>query len=86
MSTYRIGPEPDCGYDVGMPLSLWTVYDHPRDFPHCYVARRFVLDKPTGDYMTSADLEAIRKQLMHLGLTCMPRDPSDEPQIIETWI
>lgn len=43
----------------------WTIYDHPSDYPHCYVARKFALDQgdepvPQREVMTSPALDAIR--------------------------
>jgi hypothetical protein len=70
-------------------LSLWTVYDHPIDFPHSYVARRFEVnaDGPvaTGD-LIQGELDAIRKSFHQAGLTCLTRNDDDEPQIVETWL
>ena len=67
-------------------LTTWTVYDHPRDFPHCYVARRFEGERPTGDLVVAADLDALRQQLIERGLVCLDRDPEDDPAIMETWL
>lgn len=36
--------------------------------------------------MVGPDLETIRDILMEKGLTCIPRSPEDEPQIVETWL
>jgi hypothetical protein len=70
-------------------LSMWTVYDHPRDFPHSYVARRFEVGQdgahPTEDFI-QGDLAIIRKSFSQCGLVCLTRDESDEPQIMETWL
>jgi hypothetical protein len=73
------------------PLSIWTVYDHPKDFPNTFVARRFecwkVLEPvPTGDLIISPDLPSLRQQLHERGLTCLPRNAGDDPKIIESWI
>ncbi len=77
-------------------LDMWTVYDHPTDYPHDFIARRHVLrtgvplDKPmaepTGDTIRSGDIELIRAQLRGAGLTCIPRMDGDEPQIVEVWL
>lgn len=66
-------------------LNLWTVYDHPSDFPHSYVARRFELDQPTGDII-QGELQIIRKSFRICGLYCLKRHPADDPKIIETWL
>ena len=72
-------------------LSLWTVYDHPLDYPDKFVARRFDVDKdgskPTPSLLVSSDLDALREVLQfEMHLTCMVRDPSDDPKILETWL
>jgi hypothetical protein len=77
-------------------LPIWTVYDHPRDFPHCYVARKFligeesgaalILDWPTDEVITADTLDEIRELLERRGLTCFQRAPEDDPVIVETWI
>jgi hypothetical protein len=71
-------------------LSVWTVYDHPTDFPDDYVARRHVATSkgsgPTGDIMRSQSLEAIRVELERMGLIRFDRAPEDHPHIIETWL
>jgi hypothetical protein len=68
------------------PLSLWTLYDHPRDFPDCFVARRFELDRPTSHVMTAPTLEALRNAMQHLGLVRIERSPEDDAKIIEVWL
>lgn len=72
-------------------LSIWTIYDKPRDFPHSYVARRFEVSNASTeplatDDVVQGDLPIIRKSFAQCGLTCIPRDPSDEPQIVESWL
>lgn len=77
-------------------LDMWTVYDHPTDYPNDFVARRHVLrtgvpnSKPmseaTSDAIISKDLEKIRGQLRGAGLMCVPRMQGDEPQIVEVWL
>lgn len=71
-------------------LDIWTVYDHPSDMPDAFVVRRHVATAegsvPTGDALSSPSLAAIRRALANKGLTCIPRDPADEPHIVECWI
>lgn len=70
-------------------LEMWTVYDHPYDYPDKFVARRWDVGKSglvrTEAVMVSDDLQAIRIELEGWGLYCLPRMPGDEPQIVETW-
>jgi hypothetical protein len=70
-------------------LNLWTIYDHPKDFPHSFVARRFAVDsngaRPTEDFV-QGELSILRESFRYCGLTCLTRDEKDEPQIIESWL
>jgi hypothetical protein len=72
-------------------LAMWTVYDNPRDYPGKYVARRFDVDasgpKPSASIIVMEDLDKLRDVLaFEMHLTCLTRDPDDEPQIVETWL
>jgi len=70
-------------------LSIWTVYDHPSDFPHSYVARRAEVNRhgvqPTADVMVG-ELSIIRASFLQAGLTCLPRSEDDEAHIVECWL
>jgi hypothetical protein len=73
-------------------LKMWTVYDHPADFPDSVVARMFVViggkSHGTDECIRAATLEGVRWALCryHPGLTRLPRSEGDEPQIVETWL
>ena len=75
-------------------LVVWTIYDHPSDFPHGYVARKFLIVRgkpepvPTLALIQSHSLEAVRVGLLEEcpGLVCIKRNEGDEPQIVETWL
>jgi hypothetical protein len=67
-------------------LPMWTIYDHPRDFPHCWVARLFIWDKPTEDILTAPTLEALQAHFYELGLYRMERQEGDDAKIVEIWI
>jgi hypothetical protein len=72
------------------PLSIWTVYAHPIDYPLGYLARRFEAF-PTGaratlDIITAPTLEEIRGRLAARGLSCLSRNECDEPHIVESWL
>lgn len=71
-------------------LHLWTVYDHPHDFPDLFVARLYVVGSgpnfgATDRIVTGPTLEAVRAQLP-AGLHNLGRQPDDDPKIVETWI
>lgn len=71
-------------------MAMWTVYDHPKDFPHCFVARMFVIEnggsRPTENAIVSPDLGQLRALLIGYGLVCIDRSDDDEAQIVETWL
>lgn len=69
----------------------WVVYNTTTsDFPGLYVARRFNISKgnvtATRLYMTDKNIEVIRERLLMMGLVVIPRDPNDDPVILETWL
>lgn len=66
-------------------LELWTVYDSPMDLPGRFVARKWVLDRPTNERLQDKTLDGLRDKLPQ-GLTRMDRSPQDDPKIVETWI
>lgn len=75
----------------GDVLSMWTVYDHPKDYPDKYVARRFDIADgkaaATDSIIIAADLKTLRDILaieMHLGR--LTRSSDDDPKIVETWL
>ena len=70
-------------------LALWTIYDHPSDYPDHYVARKWLVEregeKATDQYLMHTSLEGLRAQLP-VGLYCLPRQELDDPVIVETWV
>ncbi len=66
-------------------LEIWTVYDSPIDLPDRFVARKFVLDKPTGEILQDKTLEGLRSKLPP-GLTRLERSQNDDPVIVECWL
>jgi hypothetical protein len=71
-------------------LTMWTIYDHPADFPGRFVARRWAVfghkTMAFDDTMTAMRLDDLRKQFVRMGLVCLARDANDDPVIVETWI
>lgn len=69
---------------------MWTIYDHPRDYPEGYIARRWDVEASrvlaTDIVLRSDSLELLREQMEDMELFCIPRSESDEPQVLETWI
>lgn len=70
-------------------LGIWTIFEHPDDYPDRYVARLFRVTSdgpvPWGSLMASPDLELIRHFLEQLGLTVVPRSEEDDPTVVESW-
>jgi hypothetical protein len=66
-------------------LSMWTIYERPKDHPEGYVARRFESIMPTNDLLVG-ELEGLRDTFSRAGMVCLARSADDEPQIVETWL
>ena len=73
-------------------LSVWTVYDHPRDFPGHWVVRCWDITpgnaKMRGDAHTFDTLDAARAYVYRVypdGF-CLARQPDDDPKVFETWV
>jgi len=73
-----------------MSLEMWTVYDHPADYPDHYVARKWLVGKKyaepeaTDEILIDADLDELRKRIPPW-LYCMPRQEGDDSKIVEVW-
>jgi hypothetical protein len=72
-------------------LSMWTVYDHPLDYPDKFVARRFDIDhdgvRASSSIIVTPTLQMLRDILeFELHLTCLARNDDDDPKIVETWL
>lgn len=70
-------------------LPTFVIYDHPTDWPDFFVARLWIsTPEPQATELTIMDrkVERIRATLETLGLTRLPRQPEDDPKILETWI
>lgn len=75
---------------TGQHLEMWTVYDHPTDWPDGYIARKWVI-LPTGPHATdecivATGVSAIRNRFEEMGLVKLARSPEDDPSIMETWV
>ena len=71
---------------MSFDLVIWAIYDHPTDYPHGYVARRWVGEIPSDDMLISPYLDSIENQLREWGLTPMSRMDEDDPTIISVWL
>lgn len=70
-------------------LVMWTVYDHPRDYPTKFVARRSEIRGGvaymTNDMFVADSLDELRAWLPP-GMSRMSRFPADDPVIVEVWL
>jgi len=70
-------------------LSIWVVYERPRDYPTSYVVRRHAISQGgsygMGDLSVHATLDEARAAIPSWTVR-LERDPNDEPQILESWI
>jgi hypothetical protein len=71
-------------------LGMWTVFDHPSDFPHCFVARLALVSRGaalilTEDIVTADTLCELRR-LLPPGLIRIERHPNDDAKIVEIWL
>jgi len=72
-------------------LSMWTIYDHPTDFPDSFIARRFEVGGGHGHAIATedtvqGDIDALRESFAKAGLICLRRNENDDPKIVETWL
>jgi hypothetical protein len=77
------------GHDRNPGLWVWTVHEHPEDFPMRWLARRWAAGhaiRDTSGVLMAGDLTVLRAMLAELGLTKLPRLPTDDPMIVETWM
>jgi hypothetical protein len=73
-------------------LAMWTIYDHPTDYPNHFVARKYIIAQGTRDPIGTkevrleAHLYVLREHFAGLGLMCVPRWEEDDTKIVETWM
>ncbi len=76
-------------------LDIWTVFDHPKDFPDCFIARKAIVtasnegDGFTDEFVTADTLDEVRAKVQDASkhvLWRMTRHPDDDPVIVECWL
>jgi hypothetical protein len=78
-------------------MVMWTLYKQPRDYPHGYIARKWLIGGKLPDPVSTteafgtkgvdeADLEQLREVFYRAGMTFIPRNEGDEPQIVGCWL
>lgn len=71
-------------------LHIWTLYDHPLDYPDSCVAREWAIERggarPTGLVLKADTLTPLRAEMDKRGLVCLGKDPNDDIAIVESWV
>jgi hypothetical protein len=71
-------------------LSIWTIYDKPKDYPEIFIARRFEIQAgeavATTDIIRSPFLGTIRNHMQERGLYRIQRNENDDPCVVECWL
>ena len=70
-------------------LQMWTIYDHPSDFPDYFVARVCLNGIPRDHhhtFETEEELEEMREKFRQRGMVRIERHPTDDPVIMEVWL
>lgn len=71
--------------------TLWTIYNRPSAFPDHIVVRECVGGERgrlrfATECTLFASLEDARESLWTRGLICIPRQPGDDPALVENWL
>jgi len=70
-------------------MEMWTVYDHPLDYPDGFAARKCVIGvntvTHTDEMFTGDTLDEVRA-LLPPGLYRIHRYEQDDPKIVEVWL
>jgi hypothetical protein len=70
-------------------LEMFTIYDHPADYPNHFAVKRWTIaegtPRPDDSITLTATLEEARATIKP-GLYCIHRELLDDPKIVETWI
>jgi hypothetical protein len=70
-------------------LTIWTIYDRPKDHPDGFIARRFEVGGhgpvATADTL-NGELEDLRQAFWKAGLMKRKRQDGDDARIVESWL
>lgn len=75
-------------------LAMWVVYENPSDFPGKFVVREWRTSaagiqravEPTAVVDSLAQAREAVTEASPMALTVMPRNPEDDPTIVEVWL
>jgi hypothetical protein len=72
-----------------MKIYVYTIYDHPGDYPNHFVVRCTLIYQgkvmPDDHAWLAPTLEQARL-FIPPGLNPLPRNPEDDPVIVECWL
>ena len=72
-------------------MIIYTIYDHPNDHPNSFVCRRYEVivgfpePFPREIVAIGLTLKEVQDKLPE-GLALIPKDPNDDPKIVESWL
>lgn len=70
-------------------LTIWTIFDRPKDHPEFFVVRRFTIlagkSIPDDEAHLAKTLEDAREWIPH-GLVRVARHPEDDRSVVESWL
>ncbi len=70
-------------------MELWSVFDHPTDYPHCCAVRKILVEDDglsPSEWELFQSIEQARQVLARRGLIRVPRSEADDPALVETWL
>lgn len=75
---------------IDQRLRMFSIYDHPRDFPDCFVVRPWRVGgghvEPEPIVCLCDRIFPLQQGLAALGLARILPEPGDDPAILETWL
>ena len=77
--------------DPSEPMKVYTIYDHPTDYPEHFVVRTWLIlpgepePQATKECSLATSLEEAQSFVPE-GLVAIPRSPGDDEPIVETWM
>lgn len=71
-------------------LALYTIYDHPADYPDGFAVREWRIEAGgespvSGGVVVKPTLKEARDALP-LGVICIAKSKADDPTIVESWL
>ena len=71
-------------------LSMWVIYDHPKDYPETFVVRECVVSAggrvAHSLFHTEFGTLEMARESVRQGRVCITRHPEDDPVIVESWV